>query len=195
MFVGTNGGMWVYNMDQKSWHATGDPGTQSLITRQSMAGDRIYASAWAFGVIVNDSCALPNLCAWRSNAAPPANAFIRDVLGSRPDEPDWILAATSNGLIYWSDVVGDWKTPASPPNPSGDVFALDETLDGDIAFAAVEGSGVWYSRALETTPVTAKGDVWWALGNLHLPIIDLTVTDEGLYATTTNSGVYFWRLP
>lgn len=190
LFVGTNGGMKIYDMDKRSWHNT--DGTNYLITRQSQAGNRTYAAAWTFGVVFNDSCQLPDNCQWESKKImPPENAFIRDVLGSPPEDDLWLLAATSNGIIYWDG--NAWQNPALPPQPSGDVFALAESVDGEIAFAAVEGSGVWYSMAAGQDSV--KGQVWSSLGKLLLPIIDLTVTDTGLYATTTTSGVYLWPLP
>jgi len=184
LFVGTSEGIKIYDVSKDERHNTD---VSDLITKQSKSGDRIYAAAWMDGVRFNDQCPKPDDCIWKEPLSQPSNALIRDVVGSPPGENPWIVAATTSGIFYWDRA--EWKEPATPPKPVGNVFALAQSEDGIFVFAAVEGGGVWYSRTAD------KGKDWYPLGNLHLPIIDLTVAGDSLYATTTNNGVWRWTMP
>ncbi len=184
LFAGTNQGLLVYDLKEDKWPEI-DTGVPDLITRQSEAGTRIFAAAWTVGIQVNDECRLNN-CEWHEVPLPANKAFVRDVLGSPdgpPANPTWMVAATSAGIVRWD--VNEWKDPTYPPQPAGNVFALAQSPESFI-FAAVEGGGVWASNDL--------GRSWYEIGQLRLPVIDLLVVDDWLYATTTNAGVWRWPL-
>ena len=186
LFAGTDEGIRVYNVNNDQWQDI-DTGVTNLITRQSETGTRIFAAAWTVGIRVNDVCETNN-CAWEEVLLPTDNAFVRDVVGSAggaPDKPDWMVAATSAGVVHWDGQA--WEIPTFPPQPAGNVFALAQSSDG-IVFAAVGGGGIWASNA------NNRGDVWYEIGQLHRPVIDLVVVDDWLYATSTNEGIWRWPL-
>ena len=183
LFAGTDGGVRLYDLDDKNWRPATD--VTELITRQSMAGERVYVGAWTFGVKYNDACG-QNQCPWEALPAPADLAYVRDVLGSPDGDPDdtnfWALAATSAGVIYWDG--SQWVQPDTPPQPNGDTFALAQSTDGATIFAAVEGSGIWASDD--------KGLTWTRLGEFNRLTRDLTVAGNTLYAVTPNDGVWQW---
>jgi hypothetical protein len=185
LFAGTDGGIKVYDIEQGQWTAI-DTGVENLITEQSssIGGERIYAAVWTVGVAYNDTCAANN-CPWETIQAPPNHIYVRDVLGNPQGPNEWILIATSAGVTYWDG--NTWHEPAQPPQPAGDVFALAMSPDGTTAYAAVNGGGVWATQD--------DGHTWFKLGELPYTIFDLTIGKDGLYATTTNNGVWRWPLP
>ncbi len=181
LFAGTDEGVHIFEVDDEKWRPTI---VKELITRQSMAGDRVYVAAWTFGVKYNDSCPSETQC-WEDNKAPDKFVFIRDVLGSTADEtPGWVLAATSAGIVYWDG--SNWLEPVDKPTPAGNVFALAQSQNGQSVFAAVEGGGIWASAD--------RGANWYKLGELNFTTRDLTVAGDILYAVTTNNGVWQWSL-
>ncbi len=183
LFVGTDEGILIYDVDAREWPDI-DTGVTNLIPRQSRAGNRIYASVWGVGVVYNDECAA-DTCVWKLiDDTPPNHVYVRDVLGSPANAGNWILIATSTGIAYWD---GSWHEPAKPPEPAGDVFALAQWTGSMITYAAVEWGGIWAT--------SGNGNEWGGLGDLPYPIIDLTLGSDGLYATTTNNGVWLWPLP
>lgn len=184
LFAGTNAGLHVYNLNTNKWPEI-DTGVTELITRQSETSERIYAAAWTVGIRVNDDCGMSS-CTWATVPLPAGNTFVRDVEGSPdgpPDKPTWMVAATSNGVVRWNG--SEWLDPIYPPQPAGNIFALAQSPGGPV-FAAVAGGGVWASNDL--------GSIWYELDQLRLPVIDLLVVDDWLYATTTNAGVWRWPL-
>lgn len=187
LFAGTDVGVHLYDLEQKEWRTTS---VEQLITRQSLAGERVYAAAWTFGVKYNDACGQnQSQCQWEELAAPADLAYVRDVLGSPEggpeDEDFWALAAASAGVIYWDGHT--WKQPDNPPQPNGDTFALAQSSDGATVFAAVQGSGIWASNH--------RGENWWyELRNFDYLTRDLVVAGDTLYAVTPNNGVWQWPL-
>ncbi|WP_157913316.1 WD40/YVTN/BNR-like repeat-containing protein [Candidatus Promineifilum breve] len=188
LFAGTDGGVRLYDLNDDEWR----PATTvtELITRQSMAGDRVYVAAWTFGVKYHDACGQNQCNNWQELPAPTNLAYVRDVLGSAEGDPNdpafWAVAATSAGVTYWNGTTWTQPDEDDGPQPNGDTYALAQTTDGATIFAAVEGSGIWTSAD--------KGQTWTRLGEFNYLTRDLTVAGNVLYAVTPNDGVWQWLL-
>ena len=188
LYVGTDTGIYAYNPVDEKWQHVYQG---KVISRLTLAGQRIYAGVWTEGVAYNDSCTSTTECHWEPIAGPDGDSFVREVIGPPPDgenPPAWLLFATASTIWYWdsSGPSGVWKLPEplSRPQPAGNVFSLAQ--DRNRYYAGGENGGVW-----ETTD---EGRTWEQVGNLVATVRDIAVVDAesgGIFAATFDQGV--WR--
>lgn len=196
VYAGTDTGIYTYRlkMQEPKW----DKVTDGIISRMSIAGNRIYAAVWMTGVTYNDLCSRQN-CDWNDIPAPDGDGFVRDVLGEAPigdEAPSWLLLATAS-TVYHFDGTG-WFRPEvdHAPQPEGNVFSLgmlnltsSSREPTRIHLAGVEEGGVWATYD--------RGFTWKKVGALDATVRDIAVPGASerweIFAATFDSGV--WRMP
>lgn len=189
LYVGTDTGIYAYDPDpdaDESWQYVYQG---KVISRLTLAGQRIYAGVWTEGVAYNDSCSAT--CNWEEIPGPDGDSFVREVIGPPPDganPPAWLIFATAS-TVWYCDNCGPsegWKLPEplSRPQPAGNVFSLAQY--GNRYYAGVENGGVW--------DTDDEGRTWKRVGNLAATVRDIAVVDAefgGIFAATFDKGV--WR--
>ncbi len=183
LFVGSLDGIYSYDLDGGEDTAWRPVLPDTVITRLSSAGGRIYASVFGEGARYNDTCN-NTACDWtKVGEAPFGDTF--DVLGSEsPEPPKWAVLATVRGLYRWDGV--NWSNdPISPP-PNRNTFTLARV--GDQLLAGVQNGGVWnsFDKGISWTPMPIDN-------RQDHNIIDLVhVPGNGIYAVTPNDGIWRW---